>query len=274
MNGARDILRLLKIGDNKWDVKNYNYSAIVKNLSGNDIDVIKALDNIGDGELSAIGIIIQHQDLVRNYKPRELAKDFYESVMYGFCMINYEEMRHGFILKELASLANTNKSFIDQVDGDLLHELMFETNELYKNPYESLMSYLLGEITNVELYASIERHVENEDLRNIVKSIKKDEQTHKGAWLKIIKRIVDSNEIHRENFIKATKAIHFIHQAEVSDYFKNGALSVEKYFTPSVSKFIVEEKYKLLSDIFGESPIDKKQMLIEHLEYFNKSFVA
>ncbi len=274
MNGARDILRLLKIGDNKWDVNNYNYMNVVSNLSDNDTQIIKALDNIGDGELSAIGIIVQHQELVRNYQPREHAKDFYESVIYGFSMINYEEMRHGFILKELASLVHTGKSFIDQVDGDLLHELMFETNELYKNPYESLMSYLLGEITNVELYASIEKRVENETLKSIVRNIKKDEQTHKGAWLKIIKRMVDSSEIHRENFINAVKAIHFIHQAEVSNYFKNGALSVEKYFTPSVSKFILEEKYKIITDIFGVSPIEKKQMLIEHLEYFNENFVA
>lgn len=274
MHGARDILKLLKKGDNKWDVNNYNYSKIVAELSEKDLEVIKALDNIGDGELSAIGIIVQHQDLVRDYQPRELAKDFYESVMYGFCMINYEEMRHGFILKELASQVIRGESFVDNVDGSLIHELMFETNKLYKNPYESLMSYLLGEITNVELYASVESKVENEDLKNIVKQIRKDEQVHKGAWLKIIKGMVEANEMHRENFIDATKAIHFVHQAEVSDYFKNGAQSVEKFFTPSVSKFILDEKYKLLSDIFGESPIDKRQMLKEHLEYFNENFVA
>lgn len=273
MHGARNILRLLKLGDNKWDVGNYNYSEMVKELSPHDQEIVKALDNIGDGELSAIGIIVQHQNLVNNY-PRELAKDFYESVMYGFCMINYEEMRHGFMLKELASLLNTGESFVDNVDGSLLHELMFETNELYKNPYESLMSYLLGEITNVELYASVENQIEHEGLRNIVRNIKKDEQAHKGAWLSIIKRMVQSSEIHREKFIDATKAIHFVHQAEVSRYFKDGALSVQKFFSPSVSKFILEEKHKFLADIFGESPIDKKQMLMEHLDYFNENFVA
>lgn len=273
MHGAKDILRLLKLGDHKWDVGNYNYAQLVSELSENDKKIVKALDNIGDGELSAIGIIIQHQDLVNNY-PRELAKDFYESVMYGFCMITYEEMRHGFMLKELASQLNTGQSFIENVNGNLMHELIFETNELYKNPYESLMSFLLGEITNVELYASVESQVEHEGLKNIVKNIKKDEQTHKGAWLSIVKRMVQSNEIHREKFIAATKAIHFIHQAEVSDYFKNGALSVQKFFTTSVSKFILEEKHKILSDIFGESPLDKKQMLMEHLEYFNENFAT
>lgn len=273
MYGAKNILKLLKIGDHKWDVGNYDYVKLVNELSENDQEIVKALDNIGNGELSAIGIIIQHQDLVNNY-PRELAKDFYESVMYGFCMITYEEMRHGFMLKELASQLNTGQSFIENVDGNLMYELMFETNELYKNPYESLMSYLLGEITNVELYASVESQVEHEGLKNIVRNIKKDEQKHKGAWLSIIKRMVQSNEIHREKFIEATKAIHFIHQAEVSDYFKSGALSVQKFFTASVSKYILEEKHNILGDIFGKSPIDKKQMLMEHLEYFNENFVA
>ncbi len=272
IKGARNILRLLKKGDNKWDVKNYKYNELIEELSESDLNIIKALDNIGNGELSAIGIIIQHQNLVANYD-RKYAKDFYESVMYGFCMINYEEMRHGFILKELASQVNSGSSFVDNVDSGLLFELMFETNELYKNPYESLMSYLIGEITNVELYASVESQIENEKLREIIRQIKKDEQTHKGAWLSIIKRMIKENSVHREKFIEATKAIHFVHQAEVSNYFKEGAMSVQMFFTPSVSKYILEEKHKILVDIFGESPLEKAQLLKEHLDYFNNNFV-
>lgn len=274
MIGAVNITRLLKLGDKKWDVSNYKYGDIVEKLSANDIEIAKSLDNIGDGELSAIGIIIQHQNLVNNFKPRELAKDFYESVIYGFSMINYEEMRHGFILKELASNAKGKKSFMDNVDSSLLHELMFETNELYKNPYESLMSYLIGEITNVELYASIANLVENEELREIINNIKKDEQKHKGAWLKIIKRMVKHSDVHKNNFITALKNIHFIHQAEISNYYVNGAKSVEKYFTPGVSKYILEEKYKILTDIFGESPIDRKTMFMEFNEYFQNNILA
>ncbi len=274
MTGATNILKLVKLGDNKWNVGNYQYADMISRLSDSDIEIVKALDNIGDGELSAIGIIIQHQDLVRNYHPRELAKDFYESVIYGFCMINYEEMRHGFILKELASTAKEKESFVESVKSDLLHELMFETKELYKNPYESLMSYLLGEITNVELYASIEKQVENDELRQIIKNIRKDEQKHKGAWLNIIKRMVKKNSVHRQNFINATKAIHFIHQAEISRYFVSGAQSVERFFTPGVSKFIIDEKHRILEDIFGESPLDKIRLFTEFNEYFQENVLA
>ena len=273
MFGASNILKLVKLGDHKWDVGNYKYRDLIDSLNEKDLEIAKALDNIGDGELSAIGIIVQHLKLVENYG-REDAKDFYESVMYGFCMIVYEEMRHGFILKELASLARNEEPFIDKVDSSLLFELMFETNELYKNPYESLMSYLLGEITNVELYASIEKVIENENFKAVVRNIKKDEQAHKGAWLNIIKRMVNSDERHRAKFIEATKAIHFIHQAEVSNYFSAGAQSVQRFFTPSVGTFIMEEKHKILQDIFGESPVDRTTLLVEFNDYFQENILA
>jgi hypothetical protein len=274
MKGTRDILKLLKAGDQKWNVNDYEYIDLINSLCDEDLEVVKALDNIGEGELSAIGLIRQHESRVNEFKPRELAKDFYESVMYGFCMINYEEMRHGFILKELATLANTGNSFIDNVDASYLHGLMFETNEIYNDPYESLMSLLIGEITNVELYASVERQVKNVDMQQIVNRIKVDEQKHKDAWYKIIKRMVDTNETHRVNFINAFKNIHFVHQAEISNYFKDGANSVQRFFTPSVSTFVVEEKFKFMTKIFGESPISKKQMLKEQILHVHKVLAA
>jgi len=274
MVGTRKILKLLKIGDHKWDVNNYEYVDLIQNLSANDREIVKALDNIGEGELSAIGLIRQHEARVHEFESRDLAKDFYESVMYGFCMINYEEMRHGFILKEMAMLAKTGESFIDNVDSSFMHELMFETNEIYSNPYESLMSLLIGEITNVELYASVERQLEDVRIKQIVNQIKLDEQKHKDAWYKIIKRMVDASEVHRENFTTAFKNIHYVHQAEISRYFKDGASSVEKFFTPSVSTFVLEEKFKFMSKIFGESPISKQQMLKEQITHVHKALVA
>lgn len=274
MIGARNILKLLKVGDNKWDVNNYEYSHLLDGLSDADLEIVKALDNIGEGELSAIGLIRQHQDRVYEFKSDALAKDFYESVMYGFCMINYEEMRHGFILKELATLAKTGESFIDNVDSGYLHELMFETNEIYKNPYQSLMSLFIGEITNVELYASVESQISDQKLKEMVNKIKVDEQKHKDAWFKIIKRMVDSSEIHREKFVEAFNEIHYVHQAEISDYFKAGASSVERFFTPSVSTFVVEEKFKYITKIFGVSPMDKRTMLKEQIQYMQQTLSA
>lgn len=274
MVGARNILKLLKVGDNKWNVNDYRYADIVSSLHESDLEIVKALDNIGEGELSAIGLIRQHETRVNELKPRELAKDFYESVIYGFCMINYEEMRHGFILKELAMLAKTGNSFIDDVDSSFLHGLMFETNKIYNNPYESLMSLLIGEITNVELYASVESQIENIEIKQIINRIKFDEQKHKDAWYKIIKRMVDSSETHRTNFLSAFKNIHFVHQAEISDYFKEGAISVERFFTPSVSTFVVEEKFRFMTKIFGVSPISKRQMLKEQILHVHKVLVA
>ena len=273
MNGAVNILKLLKQGDNKWDIGNYKFTEMVTELNESDIKIAKALDNIGDGELSAIGIIVQHQDLVRNYESREIAKDFYESVMYGFSMINYEEMRHGFIFKELASIVKTGKSFIEDVDSSLIHELMFETNELYKNPYESLISYLIGEITNVELYSSIEKKIENDKFREIIRNIRKDEQKHKAAWLNMIKRMVKKSNVHKENFAKAVRDCHFIHQAEISNYFVSGAQSVEHFFTPVVSMTILDEKLRILENIFGESPLSKKQLFVEFNEYFQDNIL-
>ena len=274
MVGAREILKLLKVGDHKWNVNDYIYADIINTLSQDDLEIVKALDNIGEGELSAIGLIRQHETRVNEFSSRKHAKDFYESVMYGFCMINYEEMRHGFILKELASLAKTGESFIDNVEASYLHELMFETNEIYKTPYESLMSLLIGEITNVELYASVESQVENKAVQQIINQIKVDEQKHKDAWFKIIKRMVESNETHRENFTEAFRKIHHVHQAEISDYFAKGASSVERFFSPSVSTYIVEEKFRLMSKIFGESPISKKQMLKEQISHVHKMLAA
>jgi len=274
MVGAREILKLLKVGDQKWDVNDYNYRELINSLSDNDLEIMKSLDNIGEGELSAIGLIRQHESRVNEHESREQAKDFYESVMYGFCMINYEEMRHGFILKELASLAKNNESFIDNVEAGFLHELMFETNEIYKTPYESLMSLLIGEITNVELYASVESQIENKEVKRIINKIKVDEQRHKDAWFKIIKNMVESNLSHHMNFLEAFNNIHYVHQAEISNYFREGASSVERFFTPSVSTFIVEEKYKLMTKIFGESPISKKQMLKEQILHVHKILAA
>lgn len=270
MHGVKDILKSLKIGDHKWDVYDYDYTELIKSLSENDLEIIRSIDSIGDGELSAVGITIQHQDLVRKL-PKELGYDFYESNLYGFCMITYEEMRHGFILKELASQVKYGKSFIDNETGEHLFELMYETNTLYKNAYESLLSYLLGEITNVELYNSIENQIENNDLRYIVNNIKKDETKHKTAWTKIIKRMIESKSIHRENFEKAVLNSHFIHQAEISDYFKNGANDVARFFTVSVSKKVLEEKYRILTEVFGESPISKEKLFFEFSEYYNSN---
>lgn len=270
MHGVKDILQSLTIGDHKWDVNGYNYTELIKSLSENDLEIIKSIDSIGDGELSAIGITIQHQDLVKKL-PKDLGNDFFESNLYGFCMITYEEMRHGFILKELSSQVKYKKSFIDNETGKHLYELMYETNILYKNAYESLLSYLLGEVTNVELYDSIENQIENNDLRYIVNNIKKDEIKHKMAWIKIIKKMVESKSIHKDNFIEATLNSHFIHQAEVSDYFRNGANDVSRFFTASVSKKVLEEKYRILTEIFGESPIAKEKLFYEFSEYYNNN---
>lgn len=270
MQGFKDILNSLKIGDHKWDVNDYTYNELISKLSENDLKIIESIDSIGDGELSAVGITIQHQNLVRQL-PKELGADFYESNLYGFCMITYEEMRHGFILKELASQVKHGKSFIDNESGEHLYELMYETNTLYKNAYESLLSYLLGEITNVELYDSIENQIENNDLRYIINNIKKDETKHKVAWTKIIKKMVHSKDVHRENFKEAALNSHFIHQAEVSDYFRNGANDVERFFTASVSKKVLEEKYRILTEIFGESPISKEKLFLEFSEYYNNN---
>jgi len=268
--GARKILMLLQAGDTKWDTKEYKYQGLIKNLTKNDLGIVKALDFIGEGELSAIGIIRQHADRVNQYESRELAKDFYESVMYCYCMINYEEIRHGFILKELASLAKRNESFIDNVEESFLHELIFETKDIYKNPYESLMSLLIGEITNIELYASVESQIQNKELKNIINKIKVDEQRHKDAWFKIIKNMINSNSTHYKKFLDAFNNIHYVHQAEVSNYFQKGADSVERFFTPSVTTFIADEKYNLMTKIFGKDTINKKQMIHEQILHIHK----
>ncbi|MDR0580415.1 MAG: hypothetical protein LBG21_07435 [Campylobacteraceae bacterium] len=269
MHGVYDILKSLKLGDHKWDVNNYDYVDIVNNLTDNDLEIVRLIDSIGDGELSAIGITIQHQDLVRKL-PKELGCDFYESNLYGFCTITYEEMRHGFILKELASLVKNGKSFIENATGNHLYELMYETNTLYKNAYESLLSYLLGEITNIELYSSIESHIESNNFRKIIINIKKDEIKHKAAWIKIISRMVKSKDVHRKNFTDAVISSHFIHQAEVSNYFVQGANDVSRFFTTSTYKKVLEDKYETLIQIFGELPISKRDLFYEFSEYYNK----
>lgn len=186
-------------------------------------------------------------------------------------MITYEEMRHGFILKELASQVKYGKCFIDNETGEHLYELMYETNILYKNAYESLLSYLLGEVTNVELYNSIENQIENNDLRHIVNNIKKDEVKHKTAWIKIIKKLIQAKEIHKINFTDAAINSHYIHQAEISNYFVSGANDVSRFFTASVSKKVLEEKFRVLTEIFGESPITKEKLFFEFSEYYNKN---
>lgn len=260
---------LVKYGlmnDVRWDVQGYNYKKMMKTFSDSDKELLNALDYIGDGELSGTTMFAQLLSLIEaEYKKKGKygnLVDFTEATMYGMMVITYDEFRHGMVLKELKACRDGEK-FHEVISSTKAHEYI-AGKQIWKNPYEILVSLFLGEIINEAMYKSLRNIIDNKDFKKIISFIEKDERRHKMAWFELTRKLIEKPK-HRKKYIKALKRVHIFHQAEVGYTFTEGMTETNKVMTKDLMDKIHEDRYKMLVKLLGnDMPMTKEEMKAEH----------
>lgn len=266
LQGIDVLIKYSLMSDVRWDVANYQYRDIINELSQSDKDLLTALDYIGDGELSGATMFIQLITFVEKAKDKKgdvgNLRDFTEIILYGLTAITYDEFRHGVVLKELRAQRD-NENFIDTVDSKKTHTYL-AGKEIWKNPYEILVSLFLGEIINETLYKAVGDSIDNKDFKKIIKNIEKDERRHKMAWFELTHKLIQKPK-HRKKYIKALKNVHALHQAETGYTFTEGMTDTRTLLTPDLMNKIHEARFKMLNKLLGDDmPLIKEEMIKEH----------
>lgn len=266
MIGLDIITKYALISDKvRWDVNDYDFKDLVSTLSEKDKELILTLDKIGDGELTGVGMLKCLFELM-SADPQKLYSVFYEVIMYAVNVIIYEEYRHGLVLKSLVHEIKGNDNFINTIDGEFVASQYINLENIWKTPYETLISFLFGEVTNTLIYREASRMSESEELKKLLSNISSDEYRHKCAWRDISHKICQDTD-NCVHFIEAFKNSHMIHQAEIGSKYTEGVQESINIFNLIIMKEIHEEKLKLIEYITGYVPDNSRALLLEHINH-------
>lgn len=273
MKGIETVVKYGLLAEkSKWDVEGFDYSSQAALLSTHDKELIIDMDKVGDGELSGMGMmLILHKLVLTN--PEKYTPIFYETLMFSSYVLIYEEFRHGLFLKELFNTVSGLDSFKDNVAPSVMAEEYINMPSPWNDPYEALVSFLLGEVTNTVIYREAAKVSESEWLKQKFMNISKDESRHKAAWRDLCKKVCSYSEESRLSFIEAFKRKHMVHQAEVHSGYGEGVTHTNRLFSFAVMREIHDDKMNLLEFIVGDSGIDSKQLLGEHILHLKEVMV-
>ena len=270
--GIELFAQFTSMADNRWSVNKYNFKDLVADLSEHDKEIIRSIDFIGNGELTAIGMLLSVPGVENVREMYTTYPQFLEMFLYAVYGISYDEIRHGLAMKELVSLVNEEDSFIRSISSKEVIERYCVLDGPFEDIYQMLVGLLLGEVTNYILYERVRDEVEHPQLRELIGNIAKDERRHEIAWYNITKKIVNFSPEDKENYIIALQKAQSLHQAEVGYSFEFGAKSVQKYFNTDVIFKISTRRFQLLEGILKEdnpynSPMD---LMEEHRQRFGQ----
>lgn len=270
MRGITTLIKYGLMADKKWDVKGYDYKAMVDELDESDKAIIKDLFYIGEGEFGGSSMLIEFVQEILKY-PKEERDAFNEVIVFGTQILVYEEFRHGVVLKQLNALVD-GWDYVKEVDSKELAKYLISENKIWNNPYEVLVSFFTGEIVNAALYQVVAQKIKHPAFKDIVNNIKKDEMRHKMAWFEITRNLLDENHIHKTRYIEALTKMHTIHQAEIiGENYSKGAVVVQKYFNHEAIEKIYTEKYDLLKKLLGEDmPLTKFEIKEQYARSMTK----
>jgi|LWDU01.1.fsa_nt_gi hypothetical protein len=247
----------------RWDVTNFEYD--LDDISDNDRDIINALMHIGEGEMTGTTSGSLFFKLIFDLD-RSLQIDFIDIILY-WNIINIEEFRHGVVIGSLV-----NPDYIKDFDMNGFAEECFDNIETVKHwdAYSLIMSLCLSECTNIQLYKSAIERMESEYLKDIFNNIMNDEIRHLSAWKDLIKKLVNTKDIHKQRFMESIDLGGNIHNASLNaghvrdSYVRGMKDTMYLWESDSIDK-IVNSKYNTLKYIFGSSSISKGKVRSNHI---------
>jgi hypothetical protein len=237
----------------RWDI--YDESLLDFEPTKIDIEIIKALNYIGTGELVGIGMrnVLGHMDQI---------KEIPMTLMYANIIV-HEEVRHGIILKMLYEKFINNKDFNKEVSYCDLMDWMIIPKSIWDNQYEFMASMYIGEIMNAKTYTYFKKLPGiSKNMKKIIKNIEKDEKRHLAFWHEHYKELVHNCKNFREKYIVALRNQIGIHHAELhNDYYK-GAEEIKKHTSFMLIRDIVDDMYKLINNQLGGDEVFSKTELL------------
>jgi|LakMenEpi03Aug12_release.lakeMendotaPanAssembly.Ray.scaffolds.fasta_scaffold06971_6 hypothetical protein len=250
----------------KWDVEDFEYNSICETFSENDKNLIIAMDQVGDGEMSGMGMLLILHKLALQDADKYMPI-FYEVFMFTSYVLIYEEFRHGLFLKELVAAVRGEPPFKNTVTSEKMAQEYINMESPWGNPYEAVVSFLLGEVTNTVVYREASKAAESEWLKEKFMNISRDEARHKAAWRDLAKKVCEYSEESKREFIEAFRTKHMIHQSEVNIGYGESVNKTHHLFSFAIMREVHEDKIKLLNHIAGDTDIDTNQILIDHINH-------
>lgn len=285
MNNMNTVIHYAWLSDEqRWDAKRYDWQWMSE-LKENDIELIKLLDCLSDGEFSGQASITQFYhlifDLRKNGFDFDLLCDWGNVLAYAN-IITYEEFRHGLSLGKLYNYINTGKDdFFDKLtikDYSKKYIWCFEERK-YWNLYSYALSHLFAEVVNTELYKDVRTLINHPELKVVVSNIMKDEARHIKAWKDIIKDIIESDDRHKSLFLESLSEGLIFHNAMVHETFFEGQNKMLSLFLntndgkSSAIDRICKSKFNILNELFGnENPYSIAEIKKIHSEFLSNSF--
>lgn len=233
--------------ERKWELFKYS-DLYIDDLSKRDIDLINNLQEVGSGEIRGLGMAEQFSTMLKTI-PKEERIALNESYIFLYQIV-YEELKHGLSLKSLK-----NKNYVDELTYDNIDDFIWNNKTPWNNPFEMIVSFLFGEVVNVELYRSARNVAENIYLKELLSNIMKDEAKHLNTWKMIHKNLYDNFPNLKMIYDTAIIDAINIHQAALGYDFDKGLNNIQSTFEYGTGVKIVKEKIKTLEYIYGDDPL-------------------
>lgn len=252
------LLELSLLSEKRWPVTDWSaFDDIAANLSPADREIVGRFDAIAEGELRGLGMQYELARLLQQATPED--RIILAEAWAYMPIIVYEEFRHGIILAKLM-----------QREHDSLASCSFDNQEPWQNPYELLVSLLVGEIVNVELYRAAAHAVEGCEIKSVLTNITSDEARHKAAWMRIVEGVC-RHERGRKMVAAALKSHGHVHQAEIGDRYAAGAAATLSLIDNGTMVSIVSAKHKYFSKVLGDDmPVTYTAMLSSQVKAARK----
>jgi len=253
----------------RWKSDGYNISWYV-DLEESDIEIIKRLQRLGDGEYSGLGSTILLYDMILHDIPKEYQSGFSEIIMYSH-IIAYEEMRHGIAVSNLyEAVSNNNPNYLDTVSVQEISDKFifgFEDN-VYWDAYGLLISHCLSEVPNCVLYKDVLSQAKHPKLKSLIKNILRDEIRHKLALTEIVLNLVNLSEYHKQRCLDSLESGLNHHNALQHGRYFEGINDMAYLFNKGASEVIVKDKFNIIQKWFGEdNPYTYRDLIIKHLKF-------
>jgi hypothetical protein len=103
----------------------------------------------------------------------------------------------------------------------------------------------------------------------------KDEARHLSAWRDIIKQLCDTDDYHKQRFLKALSGSMHTHNASIGNNYWTGVKGTFQIFERDSVENIIQSKYTTLITIFGDDlPYTKRQLKDQHMRFLAKSVMS
>ncbi len=256
---SETLMTLAEVSEMRWQLESWAvFDKVAHDLNDEDRALVASFEAISEGELRGLGMQYEMARLLREAAAEDRSL-FGEAWAY-MPIIVYEEYRHGVILAKLAGKEHED-----------LATCGFANEQLWTNPYELVVSLLVGEVVNVELYRMAARAAQHPELQRVLRNITSDEARHKVAWMTLVANICQT-ERGRKGIAAAVRTHGAVHQAEIGPRYRDGAKATAGLLGAASSFKIVKEKHAYFEKVLGEDmPSSLNEMLAAQVRSVRKT---